>query len=214
MAITDVKKVSSKGREHADPAPKLLLRRHFLAKYHRECRVGFVATAETLVPAPAVFDACQAGGLLWDTLRREWRVRYLGVDLKPQRRATLKVDSVRILAQPRLPFDIIDIDTFGSPWRHWLAMLPNLTRPGVTAFLTLGRAGAAVAEVEHVALEWIGIRSPLVERIPASIRWKLAEHAVGSLLMAPVAYGYRVVEVQEATSTRNARYLGVRLERG
>lgn len=212
--------------ENADPRSKLMLRRYFLDRYHPHARMPAPPVRSTPPaqlgpgwqgwpeikpePPPRVFDACQAGGLLWTQLRKEYAVRYWGVDLKPQRKGTLKVDSVRILAQPQLPFDVIDIDTFGPPWNHWLAMLPNLRRQPVTVFLTLGQI-AGIKESGSNALEWIGV-APLIAHMPSALRWKLAEHATSSLLTAPIAYGFRIVDAQESTPSRNARYLGVRLE--
>lgn len=204
----------AKKSENADPRAKLLLRRYMLDKYHPFARIDPTpevrARRGDLVDIPRVFDACQAGGLLWDQLRTEYRVRYWGVDLKPQRKGTLKMDSVRVLTQRGLPFDVIDIDTFGAPWSHWLALLANITKP-TTVFLTLGHV-AGINEVGSDALDWLGL-SKLVPLIPAAIRWRVSTYAADSLLSAPLAFGWRIVEAKEATESKNARYIGVRLER-
>ncbi|HZU48538.1 MAG TPA: hypothetical protein VFA16_15010, partial [Mycobacterium sp.] len=83
---------------------KLGLRRHFLRRYHMENK-------------PMVLDCCQGDGIIWRKLRQEFECDYWGVDVKPKR-GRLSIDSVRILAQPGWPHDVLDIDTYGSPWRH------------------------------------------------------------------------------------------------
>jgi hypothetical protein len=190
-------------QENADPTAKLLLRRYFLDKYYPGAKMG----VENPAPAPTVFDACQAGGLLWGTLRQEYRVRYWGVDLKPQKRGTLKMDSARVLTQAN-DFDIVDIDTFGSPWHHWLVMLPNIRKPTIV-FLTLGKV-AAINEIGNDALTWLGL-AHLVNLVPNSLRWKISDYSWSTLLAAPYAYSLTIDEAQEATASNNARYLGVRL---
>lgn len=43
-----------------------------------------------------------------------------------------------MLTQPGWQADILDLDTYGSPWKHYNAMLPNLSGP-LTVFLTIGQ---------------------------------------------------------------------------
>lgn len=96
---------------------KLDLRRRFLRKYHAEDPAN-------------VLDCCQGDGVIWKTLRREFTIAgYWGVDTK-RKPGRLRLDSSRILAQAGWLQNVVDIDTYGSPWRHWLAMLPNVKRPG------------------------------------------------------------------------------------
>src|ERR1700756_3921286 len=91
---------------------KLELRRYFLRGYHQQ-------------DPPNVFDACQGDGVIWATLRGEFKVGfYLPVDLKPKK-GTPRVDSVRVLDQEGWTFDVIDVDTYGVPWKHWFAILKH-----------------------------------------------------------------------------------------
>ncbi len=99
---------------HNLPA-KVGLRKYFLDRYHSQ--------------APfSVFDACQGTGRIWQELRRSYDFAYWGVDTQ-KRAGRLQVDSVRVLALGGLGADVVDIDTYGSPWKHWLALLPNVTVP-------------------------------------------------------------------------------------
>lgn len=190
-----LKMKNQKKTDNADPTSKLLLRRYFLDTYHGENRC-------------AVFDACQAGGLLWGVLRREYpNVRYWGVDIQ-KKSGRLAVDSVRILSQDNLPFDVIDVDTYGSPWSHWLAMLPNIKRP-TTVFLTLGHVGG-INDIGNDALKLMGV-GDILPKIPTSLRWKLAAWADTRMLSAAMSYGLEIIEAIESTAGPNARYIGVRL---
>ncbi len=181
--------------DNHDPRAKLELRRHFLRKYHAD-------------DPPHVLDCCQGGGLLWQELRKEFPVAsYWGVDVKPKK-GRLKLDSVRILAQSGWPQNVVDIDTYGSPWKHWAAMLPNVARP-LTAFLTIGQVqlgGCSLIKEAKEALELKDLR------IPPAISAKLNQLAVPYLLAQSDWYGIIVTEALEAASSGNARYVGVRLE--
>lgn len=102
--------------DNKDPAAKLELRRHFLRTYHARGPVH-------------VLDCCQATGFLWRTLRAEFAVTsYWGLDLKPKK-GRLQLDSVRVLQQRGWNQNVVDVDTYGSPWKHWAALLPNITQP-------------------------------------------------------------------------------------
>jgi len=178
--------------------PKLALRRHFLTKYHAD------GSADVL-------DCCQGGGVLWSRLRAEFPVRsYWGLDLKPKP-GRLKLDSARVLAQPGWAQNVIDIDTYGSPWKHWLALLPNVTRP-TTVFLTVGkpilaRGGRGISGAELTAL---GLTFPSLNT-PAAFGPALASLSVAPLLNESSKYAIMLIEPLEAISDGNARYFGLRL---
>ena len=176
---------------------KLLLRRYFLDKYHAKKK-------------PKVLDCCQGDQLLWTKLRKEYDLAsYWGVDMKPKR-GRLKIDSRRILALPGWKENVIDIDTYGSPWRHWMAMLPNVSQP-ITVFLTIGRMtmGADKASLKALNLENI--------KLPAGIALKvgLGHLALSRLLTAGYDLGIIPEEAVEAVTSKhlNARYVGVRLKK-
>lgn len=194
---------------------KLEVRRHFLRKYHSQ--PGAVVR---------VLDCCQGDGLIWDRLRSEFPVAsYWGVDVKPKR-GRLAVKSERVLAQPGWRQDVIDVDTYGTPWTHWLAMLPNLKRgpflrddvSGVTVFLTLGRGVNApvLSKIEvdalglgDLSLKLTGSLSSLVTALSAMApRYVLARASEHGLKVVEIA----MTESKTGTTGGGGEYWGVRLE--
>lgn len=186
--------------DNHDPAAKLKLRRFFLSRFHSD--------------APAhVLDCCQGDGLLWNSLFREFTVAsYWGIDVKPKP-GRVRLDSARVLAQPGWPQNVIDIDTYGSPWKHWEAMLPNVVRP-VTVFLTIGQlTQGVVGSLGDLPLVYMGLGS-LAKKLPSGFHstWMLRTRCVPYALRRAVDFGINVIEAVEAVSTGSVRYIGVRLE--
>lgn len=193
--------------DNHNPAAKLALRRHFLAKYH----------ADT---PPAVLDCCQATGRLWLELRKEFKLlEYWGVDLAPKK-GRLKIDSVRILDQPGWRQSVVDIDTYGSPWRHWFALLRNCDH-SVTVFLTIGivrifGGGTDLETLRVLGLDALfaklkarGIKAPA--GVTAPVRDRLG---LDACISAASESGFEITECVEADNAGgNARYIGVRLTR-
>jgi len=186
--------------DNTNLAAKLDLRRHFLRKYHGDGPIH-------------VLDCCQGEGLIWSRLRQEFELAsYWAVDLKPKK-GRLKLDSSRILAQPGWPQNVIDIDTYGSPWKHWEAMLPNVSQT-TTVFLTIGqRVTGTVGRLSAEALAALGLRR-LARILPTAFHVKLTSHATRHILCRANQENLALAEVQEAIcqQVRNARYLGVRLK--
>ncbi|MEP0846051.1 MAG: hypothetical protein HRF50_04420 [Phycisphaerae bacterium] len=187
--------VSAVKTDNADPAAKLELRREYLRTYHAS-------------QPPAVFDCCQGGGLLWRTLRAEFEIgSYWGVDLKPKH-GRLKIDSVRILEQPGWSFDVVDVDTYGSPWGHWAALLPHTMKP-LTIFLTWGSAVFRACPSE--ALDAMGARFRR-HRVAVTLGAAASELALDYLLDRARQAGRRITRCTEALAAGTARYFAVRLE--
>jgi len=182
-----------KKTDNHNPDVKLKLRKYFLEKYHAD-------------GSAKVFDCCQGGGVMWMTIQQTHAVEsYWGVDVKPKK-GRVKIDSVRVLQQAGLKQDVIDIDTYGSPWKHWFAMMPNIVRP-TTVFLTIGscKVGGSALSTEARAVLGIGNL-----QIPNGIGFKVNELAVDPCLSAGERYA-TLHEVVEAISDGNARYIGVHL---
>lgn len=180
--------------DNANLAGKLALRRYFLQKYHADA-------------PPVVLDCCQGSAVIWSTLRREFETSsYWGLDQKPKP-GRLQVDSARVLALPGWRADVVDVDTYGSPWKHWLALVATLERP-VTVFLTVGQWQMGT---DGKILETLGL-DRFSRRLPAGLARRVQDHALGYLLAAGRKRGVRIVEGMEAPRTRTARYLGLRLE--
>lgn len=143
---------------------------------------------------------------MWDAIRRTHPVAsYWGVDVKPKK-GRLKIDSVRVLQQG-VSQNVIDIDTYGSPWKQWFALLPNLVKP-TTVFLTIGQISIGGSQLSNESRAVLGIRNL---QIPPAIQMKLHELAVEHCLYQGDVF-CKITEAVEVSSTGNARYIGVRLE--
>jgi hypothetical protein len=191
------------GTDNSNLAAKLALRRHFLRAYHADGKAR-------------VFDCCQAKGVLWSKLRREFKLAsYWGVDLKAKK-GRLKIDSARVLNQPGWADDVIDVDVYGAPWVHWDAIL-RFGRGPLTVFLTIGQHRAAMgvrSPLSSLALAALGL-GPLAKVMPKSLHARLDGLSVDYCLGLAAERGFAIVEVREAVSAvpGNARYIGVRLSR-
>lgn len=175
---------------------KLALRRHFLTTYHES------GTAR-------VFDACQGGGVIWKRLRAEIPVAtYWGTDLK-RKSGRLNTDSVALL-EAGLTDDVIDVDTYGSPWAHWVAILKNVKGP-TTVFLTIGEHGVRQRPLSLAEAKLLGL-SPLYSRMPNKLKLRLARTMLLRLIACAELWGLELIEVAEGTRGLSARYLGVRLQ--
>jgi len=188
---------------------KLELRRHFLRKYHSE-------------QPPRVFDCCQGSKVIWTQLQSEFETKsYWGVDLKPKK-GRLKIDSERILNQPGWNFDVIDCDTYGSPWKHYAAIQRHATKP-VTVFLTIGQGFANFAFTGLLEIQ--AIFGPSIRRdgtnwitpggLPIGPKFISATLGIATehLLCTDVVSDNILTEAVEAvSSSRTARYIGLRLE--
>lgn len=187
--------MASRKTDNANLGAKLDLRRYFLRKYH--------ADGQPI----RVFDCCQGSGVIWRQLRKEFDVTsYWGVDLKPKA-GRLTVDSQRILVQPGMCENVIDIDTYGSPWKHWAALLPGLNRDA-TVFLTIGQwqMGTCSQIPKGIGLDGL--------HIPPGILSRLHGFATSYLLTIGCDFGIILSEAVEAVSAAgHARYIGVRLEK-
>lgn len=179
--------------DNGDLEAKLELRRYFLSKYH------------TGAEKPRVLDCCQGSGVIWGRLRKEFELAsYWGLDVKPKA-GRLKIDSARVLAQPGWKENVIDVDTYGSPWKHWVGMQPNVERP-LSVFLTIGQWQMGT---DSKILEALGLGRV---RIPPGIAVKLHELAVRYLLTTGCTRYISIIEAKEVVSLGNARYLGIRIE--
>lgn len=190
--------MKTKKKDNSDVVAKLMLRRHFLDAYGGPHHV---------------MDCCEGDGVLWRTLRREYDVAsYFGMDRRKTTGRRLKIDSSRVLTQSGWTQNVIDIDTYGSPWKHWIALLPNVSRT-TTVFLTYGVAGLKVGGAQFPNEIWKAMNVPIefAKLIPAPIKRMLVPQAVDAVL--GLAHEHvQVIECAEAaTSYQAARYFGVRI---
>jgi len=179
--------------DNTNLAAKLDLRRYFLQKYHGD-------------GSARVLDCCQGDGTLWRQLRREFPVAsYWGVDLK-KKPGRLAMDSARILAQPGWTENVIDIDTYGGPWKHWISMVPNLCQQ-TTVFLTLGRISLTALSKEQQHSLGLGAIN-----LPGGMGPKLIEQATHYCLHYASSVAVRIIEGMTTATTGVTRYMGLRLE--
>ena len=179
--------------DNKDPTAKLDLRRYFLRKYHAD------GTANVL-------DCCQGSALLWRKLRSEFDIRsYWGMDLKPKK-GRLKLDSRKLLAQRGWSQNVVDIDTYGSPWSHWQGVMENAIGP-CSIFLTIGnQANTAISPNAH----GFGLMFRLPESTPEMIKGKIARQVDVQFFLGNAGKYGTIVEAKEALSSGTARYIGVR----
>ncbi|HQQ01000.1 MAG TPA: hypothetical protein PLY86_21300 [bacterium] len=178
---------------------KIELRSYFMAKYHADGKAR-------------VFDACQGEGRLWNRLRQIFPVaEYWGVDEKPKR-GRISIDSRKVLANPRCDFDVIDVDTYGSPFKHYYLILRNLKKP-TTIFLTFGARGLSGGCCDFM-LRLLGIVFRGQDLQPM-FRWKIAEHLTDEAICSTLRFGVRIVEGKQFITDLHrgrVRYIGLRLE--
>lgn len=176
-------------------ASKLALRRHFLRRYHAD-------------GSARVFDACQGGGVIWKHLRSEFKVEtYWGTDLK-RKSGRLNTDSVQLL-DAGLSENVIDVDTYGSPWAHWVSILKSVKAP-TTVFLTIGEHGVRQRPLSLAEAKLLGL-SPIYARMPNKLKLRLARTMLLRLIACAELWGLELVEVAEGARGLSARYLGVHL---
>lgn len=179
--------------DNHNPASKLLLRRAFLRRYHSGASIR-------------VLD-CFSGEreLLWSTLRREFELAdYLALDVKAKP-GRIAMDSLRYLQNQEWEHDVIDLDAYGSPWKHWHEVLRR--GRSATVFLTVG--SVVMGRQDRQALRWMGVTFD----VPIGLQKKLGSACRSYALTAGCDYGMRLVELTEAPNPNgSARYFGARIE--
>lgn len=155
----------------------------------------------------AVCDCFSGGEAIWTQLREEFAVRnYLALDVK-SKRGRLKLDSLRYLQNQKWEHDVIDLDAYGAPWRHWFEVLKH--GRACTVFLTIGNTMFKGQQSE--ALAALGITF----EIPVGLHGGLAPLVVDHCLGQALGYGFQIPFAVEALNPGgSARYIGLRLERG
>jgi hypothetical protein len=191
---------------------KLDLRRHFLrlAKFDGPI---------------SVCDCFSGQEVIWGTLAKEFEVgEYLALDVK-EKRGRLKLDSLRYLENQEWSHDVVDLDAYGPPWRHFFQVIQRVASPAgggrlagktilteITApkallvFLTIGET--IWKQQQSDALEYCGI--PL--DVPPAIKGQLGEFILESCLAAPLTAGLIISRAAEARNPGgNARYIGMEI---
>ncbi len=181
--------------DNHNSAAKLTLRRHFLRTWH----------AET---PPSVLDAFAGYSVLWTQLRTEFPVAsYTGLELRkiPGR---LRMDSLAYLRRRDWSHDVLDLDAYGSPWKHLLAALPHLAATGTACsiFLTIGNAGLGSQDPDLIKAAGIAFA------VPKGLHKGMADYFTSIGLALPLRFGFQIQEALEAPNPGGTcRYIGLRL---
>ncbi|MDD5095557.1 MAG: hypothetical protein PHV74_14455 [Dehalococcoidia bacterium] len=189
--------MKTKKTDNSNLYPKLDLRRYFLTKYFKKEPIR-------------VFDCCQGDGVIWQKLRRDYTIaRYWGVDVK-KKTGRLAIKSERILSQPGWDDNVIDIDTYGSPWKQWFTMLPNI-RQRTAVFLTIGNVMIGGGQIDKYMLIAMGLEL-IKDDLPGGLRGSLADTGIPYCLAEAEKHGLTIVEAKEAIAGGHARYIGLMIE--
>lgn len=96
----------------------------------------------------ACLDCCQGDTKIWGVLREEYPdIKYMGVD-KKKKSGRHKIDSARLLKLNGLQWDVVDIDVYGDPFRHYILLYKNMTLP-TTVFLTFWHGMGAMSNISN-----------------------------------------------------------------
>lgn len=184
-------------QDNSNLSGKLALRRYFMSRYHAE--------------GAYVFDAFQGSGVIWPAhLLREFpNTRYWGVDVVP-RKGRMAINCLKILRSKNLPFDVIDLDCYGFPWRYLSAVLKNINRP-TTVFITLGSSGNMKGMTRLTDYERAILRIPFpVPMCPGVI---VRDLVIKYVVQYISGYGIIVIEAKQAVINQPTQYIGLRLEK-
>lgn len=164
---------------------KLLLRRYFLDRYHPDRQQPL-----------RVIDCCAGDSVIWREIRRERTgVIYMGMDEK-HKPGTLRVDSRKVISAGGWRADVVDIDTYGSPWGHWDLVLRTMPAGFLTVFLTMGSGMSSTGgSMSSVAKRALGIDR--LTHLPASLTWLVNRASIKYCLALAGRHGVEIVEAQE-----------------
>lgn len=176
---------------------KLELRRHLLglANYGRPI---------------SVCDCYSGQEVIWGTLAKEFEVgEYLALDVK-EKKGRLKLDSVRYLQNQQWDHDVVDLDAYGSPWRHYFEVIQRVKSRGsvnpLLVFLTIGNT--IWKQQQSEALDYVGIP----REVPPAIKGQLADLVFDHCLAAPLTAGLSILHAYEAFNPGGScRYLGLQI---
>src|SRR5437899_8556722 len=108
-----------------------------------------------------VLDLCAGEGTVWRSMKRIAPIAdYVPVDIAPRLPGTLQgdvMDSRFLSAFDLSQFNVVDIDTYGEPWKPWRDIFERLTKKTVV-FLTHGAVSSpGGANISDFAREAMGI---------------------------------------------------------
>jgi len=188
-------------RDHSSLQAKLELRRCMLSQFGSKYNLN-------------VLDCCAGKGFIWNKLRDEFQINsYFSIDKKRKAKANIRTDSVRWLKHVKLTANVIDIDTYGEPWRHYEVLLSiDWPQPEILVFLTLGAGRKAAGNISRTALQLAGLKPEWDKLFPRSE--KLQKIITSSCLTTACKYGIIIHDGMEGkVEGINTKYFGLWLER-
>ena len=178
-------------KDNHDSTKKLDLRRAFLNDFPKD--------------QPLSVCDCFSGEneVIWTQLRKDFNVgKYLALDIK-EKRGRIAMDSLDYLKLQKFDHDVIDLDSYGSPWEHWFEVLKRVRT--CVVFLTIGQVRLNIQP--KILLRKIGINF----KIPASFFWPISQTCIAAGL-AESLKNYRVEKCLEAQNPGGyCRYFGIKL---
>jgi hypothetical protein len=179
-------------KDNHDYTKKLDLRRAFLNDFQKD--------------QPLSVCDCFSGEneVIWTQLRKEFNVgKYFALDIK-EKRGRIAMNSLDYLKLQKFNHDVIDLDSYGSPWEHWFEVLKR--GHSCVVFLTIGQVRLNVQP--KILLREIGIDF----KVPASFHWFLSHIAIPAGLAVAIRRGYRVEKCLEVLNPSGyARYFGIKI---
>jgi hypothetical protein len=125
------------------------------------------------------------------------------------KKGRLQIDSARILDQPGWTQNVIDLDAYGSPWKHWFALLRHGVQD-LSVFLTIGMVKMGGGNLDRALYPVLGLNFTRLQ-VPNSLAAKMHTLSIDAAL-AFALHRWEVVEAREAKNAGgNCRYIGVRL---
>lgn len=154
------------------------------------------------------FDCCQGSMRLWSEILKEYpNIKYFGVDKKPKP-GRHKVDSSRILEIENLSWDIVDIDTYGDPWKHYINLCKN-TSCDVTVFLTNGKGAGKLSNVSNTVCDLLHIP----ENTPQTLRLAAVDNNIDRVIHSCIRYGIIATDIIEVKPSDTVCYYAMRLKK-
>jgi hypothetical protein len=143
-----------------------------------------------------VLDLCAGEGDIWREMRKHVDVTsYVPVDRKPRAFGSIKGEALTIARAIDLTmFDVIDVDTYGSPWEIWLNLAQRIRSREVVC-LTHGTTSQGGGDISKFEMKILGIprdwdipNGPGIPRMAAQYALQAGLHDNDLDLIA----GYRV----------------------
>lgn len=161
-----------------------------------------------LKPGFAVLDCCQGDMVIWRRLRQRFECRYTGLDVKPAPHR-LVIDSVRIVETSAAWYDVIDVDTYGSPWKHYAHICAKNPKKPQVVFLAVGIVKVMGVNFDHLASESLGIKWWMPSVLGT---WICHEQEQAIIHAMANQHGRKIKELYAAEPGKHARYYGVVLK--